>query len=167
MIVLLLLIIWKVVILMIVNNKLFYVFSADESSEISIDVDQFIQHVNGPSAHSSKLLVLHAELLLKVFFLSTQQFQRIQRSGCLVSSKYLIECISYFTSLCKIYEECEDNHVLNKFGEQLVCLFEKHLPNLACVSFQAMKDVYCDSMPGQCYTTCLFLVTTFFFLFQK
>lgn len=82
--------------------------------------------------------------------MASQQFeQMLCQPDAVVSVEYLINSTDRLIGIYTMYDEHEgDCAAMATFGEQLLRLSRQHLPNLACISFKAMKDFYSDSMTG-------------------
>lgn len=95
------------------------------------------------------VVMLHAKHIYELAAAAKKEFQFVlHEAHHTIKVTYLIQASKHLGELCKIYEDCTDVLWQKLFGEQVAFLFRRHLPELSCVSFKAMKDMYSNTMSG-------------------
>ena len=126
--------------------------------ELLSPLEQPLQHRFIDSGTEARLshMQLHANHILALFSMASQEFERtLCEPEAIVSIKYLTDGTEQLMSIYEKYDQHEqDGTAMTAFGEQLLPLFCKHLPNFVCISFKAMKDFYSHSMTG---TVCVYI----------
>lgn len=104
------------------------------------------------------VVLLHAKHIYELVGAAKKEFQYVlHEAHHTIKVTFLIQASKHLGELCKIYEDCTDLSWQKLFGEQVVFLFRRHLPELSCVSFKAMKDVYSNTMSGWSIFCCISL----------
>ena len=95
------------------------------------------------------VVMLHAKHIYELAGTAKKEFQFVlHEAHHTIKVTFLIQASKHLGELCKIYEDCTDVSWQKLFGEQVAFLFRRHLPELSCVSFKAMKDMYSNTMSG-------------------
>lgn len=90
----------------------------------------------------------HARLLYQTMVLSHEEFNRVLYSSQPIDVAYLVNTAKLLNNLNVIYEENSQLKVL-MIERQISVMLKKYLPELACISFKALKDGYSVSLSGQ------------------
>ena len=94
---------------------------------------------------ASEIIVQHASLLYQAMVLSHEEFHRVLHQPKLTDVAYLVNTAKFLRGLNIIYE---NDVVIMMAEKQISVMIEKYLPEMACVSFKALKDGYSDSLSG-------------------
>ena len=97
-----------------------------------------------------QIIVQHATCLYRVMATSHDEFHRVLYSKFPTDVTYLVNAARILKELNIIYDDDKqlDEMTTTIFEKQVVFASKKYLPELACVSFKAMKDGYLDSWSG-------------------
>ena len=92
----------------------------------------------------------HAECLYLVMTACSVEFHRVlYKSDEIVDISFLLKTSKLLKQLVDIYEDVPaDSIILSTLERQVTYISTKHLPELASISFKAMKDAYSDSLSG-------------------
>ena len=90
----------------------------------------------------------HATHLYRVMSLSHDEFERVLYSSRLTDVSYLVKAARNLKELSIIYDDDskKTDKVTKIFESQIITISERFLPELACVSFKALKDAYSDTL---------------------
>ena len=93
----------------------------------------------------------HAECLYLVMTACSAEFHRVlYKSDEIVDISFLVKTAKLLNQLSDIYENVPaDSFISLALERQVTYISTKHLPELASISFKAMKDVYSDSLSGR------------------
>ena len=95
------------------------------------------------------VVMLHAKHIYELAGAAKKEFQFVlHEAHHTIKVTFLIQASKHLGELCKIYEDCTDLSWQKLFEKQVAFLFRRHLPELSCVSFKAMKDLYSNTMSG-------------------
>lgn len=102
------------------------------------------------------VVMLHAKHIYELAGAAKKEFQYVlHEAHHTIKVTFLIQASKCLVELCKMYEDCTDLSQQKLFEEQVAFLFRRHLPELSCVSFKAMKDMYSNTMSGWSMFCCI------------
>ena len=105
------------------------------------------------------VVMLHAKHIYDLVRAAEKEFQDVlHKAQHTIKVAFLIQASKHLYELCKMYEDCTDLSQQKVFGEQVAFLFRRYLPELSCVSFKAMKDMYSETMSGWSIFCCFSIV---------
>ena len=105
------------------------------------------------------VVMLHAKHIYDLVRAAEKEFQYVlHKAQHTIKVAFLIQASKHLYELCKIYQDCTDLSQQKLFGEQVAFLFRRYLPELSCVSFKAMKDMYSETMSGWSIFCCFSVV---------
>lgn len=99
---------------------------------------------------ASEFVMLHAECMRGLMVFAKDMFQLIlTQPDQVVNIKMMMTAVEHLKKLCIAYEQDISAADLKDCEHQVIYLSRKYFPEMFCVSFKALEDVYSTFTSGQ------------------
>lgn len=106
-------------------------------------------NTNSKDEIASDFVTLHAKCMYELMVLTKDAFKlTVSQPDQVVELDMLIRAVDHLRKLCTFYEQITSATNFKFCANQVIYVSREYFPELFCVSFKALQDVYSKSTSG-------------------